>query len=195
VVYNNDSFRAEIEDFRHAEGTQLSEMRSEEEQEGKRPMDLLGMLVYKIDNDDEFVPNVMCSNPTLPIEVADFDKTIHGQIPYKYATNVLSNIRRSEDDREDIREWLKTMPPRPINASGGFNAGAAASWIKFIHGDSYELVLPRVLAKLKNPRLRRPAVSEYTKTHTLETDQAILDSLPKQTFFTTVGNSNNAGKS
>jgi hypothetical protein len=191
VVFNNDSFRDDIEEFRNAEGTHLSDLRSEEEHGS---MDLLGMLVYKIDNNDELVPNVMHSNPVDPIVVADFDPTLKGQIPYKYANNVLGNLKRSEDDREDIREWLKTMPPRPIDKSSGFKSGAAASWFKFLHGESYELVLPRVLAKLKNPALKRPPKSAYAETHTLETDQAILDSLPKQCFFTAIGNSNNAGK-
>jgi hypothetical protein len=194
VVLSFQTFRSEIEAFSHEEGTHLSDMRSTDE-ENTRPMDLLGMLVYKIDNDDEIVPNVMHSKPVNPIAVADFAHKISGQIPYKYATNVLTNMQRSEDDREEIREWLKTMPPRPTNAAKGFVLGAAASWLKNLNNvDSYELVLPRVLAKLKNQALRRPPLSAYADPHTLGTDQAILDSLPKQTFFTAIGNSNNVGK-
>jgi hypothetical protein len=192
VVSNNASFRADIEAFRCEEGTQLSDMRSKAEK-GTKSMDLLGMLVYKIDNDDEVIPNVMCSYPADPITVADFEASLHGQIPYKYAANVLGNKKRSEDDRENIREWLKSMPPRPANLSKGFLPGAACKWFKKVHGESYELVLPRVQKKLKHPGLKRPPLSAYANTHTLSTDQAILDSLPKQTFYTAIGNSNNAG--
>jgi hypothetical protein len=195
VVYNSNSFRDDIELFRQEVGTTLSDVRSDY-QHGTGSMDILGMLVYKIDNTNEIVPNVMRNNPSLPIEVADFDPSLAGQIPYKYANNVLSNKKRSEDDRQDIRDWLKTMPPRPTLLSKGFKVGAAASWVKSVHGDSFELVLPRVLAKLKNPALKRPPKSAYGETHILATDQAILDSLPLQTFFTSVGkNANNAGKS
>jgi hypothetical protein len=135
----------------------------------------------------------MRSHPAQPIKVADFVSCVSAQIPYKYSTNILGNQKRSEDDRQEIRDWIKTLPPRPTKSSKGFEVGAAAEWYRSIHGDSEEFVLPRILIKLKDPRLKRPSQSAYEGLHTLATDQAILDSLPEQLFFTAIGNSNNAG--
>jgi hypothetical protein len=189
VVSNNRSFRESIEEFRQENGTRILE-----QQQSTGSMDLLGMLVYKVNNREDVVPNVMRSYPTEPIKIADFDPSIHAQIPYKYSTNILGNEKRSEDDRQEIRHWIKSLPPRPTKSSKGFEVGAAAKWYRSIHGDSEEFVLPRVLNKLKDPRLKRPSQSAYDGTHTLATDQAILDSLPEQNFFTAIGNSHNAGQ-
>jgi hypothetical protein len=193
VGVNNRSFRDSIKAFRNKEETQISTVVGSEEQQATVPLDLLGMLIYKIENRNEVVPNVMRGHPSKPIEVADFHETLSAQIPYKYSTNVLANKSRSEEDYKEIRDWLKTMPPRPAISSKGFQPGVAADWFKSRHDASYELVLPRVLEKFRDPNLKRPSKAEYSNTHTLATDQAILDALPEQKYFTVIGNSNNAG--
>jgi hypothetical protein len=192
VGVNNRSFRDSIEAFRNEEENHFSTVGSERPQ-ATGALDLLGMLIYKIENRNEVVPNVMCGHPPKSIEVADFNHTVQAQIPYKYSTNILANKKRSEEDYKEIRDWLKTMPPRPTTSSKGFQPGVAADWFKSRHDASYELVLPRVLEKFRDPNLKRPSKAEYSDTQTLATDQAILDALPEQKYFTVIGNSNNAG--
>jgi hypothetical protein len=54
-----------------------------------------------------------------------------------------------------------------------------------------EHVFDRVIQKSK--KVFRPDKSSYDGAHTLKTDQEILDSLPEESFMTTISNSKNAG--
>jgi hypothetical protein len=86
------------------------------------------------------------------------------------------------------------MPSRPSMVSKkGFEPGSAAKHFETLFGSNYVHVLD--VNKINDPRLKRPDQSEYTNSKTLQTDQAILDSLPTEEFFHSVSNSHNAGQS
>ena len=44
-------------------------------------------------------------------------------IVYKYARGVLSTGARTVEKKEEIKNWLKTMPPQPTNNAKGFLKG------------------------------------------------------------------------
>ena len=62
---------------------------------------------------------------------------------YKYARTVKQNDSRSVEDNSGIYEWLKSMPPQPIDKSSlkGFKQGAASEWMKKVNGDNHVPVL------------------------------------------------------
>jgi hypothetical protein len=137
--------------------------------------------------------NILVKQPTTKLTVAEFDESIRGQYIYNYARTVKNNDYRSIDDKIEIDEWLKTMPPRPRNTSQGFQQGDAAKWLDTLKGVDHMHTLDRVLIKSKNPNLKRPAKEEYSTSRTLLTDKLLLDSLPTEEYFTTIRNSKNVG--
>jgi len=95
-----------------------------------------------------------------------------------------------------VKEWeKKSLPPKPeVGSDKGFAEGKAKRWSNHIFGESHELVLPRVLKKSRDPRLKRPPVAEYSaRDCLLETDQKVIDSLPEEQFYSSIGFTKNAG--
>lgn len=202
---NDDDEEVEKEDDNDDSIIQLSESSSEidEEQPSKVTStltdwsDLLGLRAFKVINHDDTIANIVVKEPSDPscLVVADFDpRGAHSQILYKYASNILrKESGRSLEEKEEVKNWLKTIPPRPVDRAKGFNEGDAKKWYDHKFGEDHKLVLQRVLEKSNDSKLKRPDQSEYLKTHTLATDQKTLDSLPEQEFLVSVGNSHNIG--
>ena len=157
--------------------------------------DMMGMRAFKVSNNNERIGNIMCKLPTEPIHVAEFGDDVHAQLVYRYVLNVAGNKSRSVEERNDIIGFMKNeLPPRPIDKSEGFLPGAAEDWHVKLNGRNHKQVLERVIQKLGDPRLIRPERLAYQNKTSLRTDQAIMDNLQEEDFFTAVGNLRNAGE-
>lgn len=132
------------------------------------PWNLLGLRGFKVPNDMHTVFNILLS-PVINKKTitADFQNNASALRPYMYARNVTSNASRSETSKDEVKQWLKTMPPEPVQpkqprqsrqdneqetATGkekelrrfiGFAKGAAAQHF----GENHVHVLERVVAK------------------------------------------------
>lgn len=167
---------------------------SELDSNDEEKWDLLGLRAFKISNNDEIINNILIKNPTDAIKVADFDSTNRAQIIYNYSIGVKKSEVRSKEDRREIRRWERTMPPRPEDKQQGFAEGAASKWFTQLYGESHELVLPRVIKKSRDPELKRPDYADYnSRDSLLESDKKLVDSLPLEEFFSSIGSSKNAG--
>jgi hypothetical protein len=157
---------------------------------------MLGLRIFKVKNDDEIVNNILCRPPPKPIQLAEFDSSHRTQILYLYSLNVQSNNTRAVDDIKQVEKWESSMiPPRPVDTTKGFLPGEAEKWFRKVYGDDHKLVLSRVLQKVRDPNLLRPNIEEYLcRDSLLDSDKQLVDSLPMEDFFTSIGCSNNAGK-
>jgi len=156
---------------------------------------ILGLRAFKVRNEDEIVNNILVGPPAESIKVAEFDSTTRARLCYNYAAAVQSNDARSAEDKEEVRDWeTRAMPPNPGHREG-FAEGAAKNWFYHLNGENHDQVLPRVLKKLTDPRLKRPSIADYSaRDSLLETDQKVIDSLPEEQFYTSIGFAKNAGK-
>jgi hypothetical protein len=184
---SNSDWEEDSVNSNHSLNSNQSETSSENE------YNLLGMKAFKVRNLDERISNLLRVLPPSPIEISDFDDEVRAQLPYKYARSVLRNNSRAVDDKQQIKEWLLTMPPQPLDHDKGFLRGSALRWFRHVYGEEAQSVLPRVLEKAKNPSLRRPDKDYYLDSKVLATDQETMDRLPEEIFFTAVGDSRNAG--
>ena len=94
-------------------------MQFAESQSSSEPQewDLLGMSGFKVPNVTQTVFNILQS-PILnrTTTTAEFDAGPKGLLVYMYARNVDGNPSRFQDDKNDVKEWLKSMPPEPVQA-------------------------------------------------------------------------------
>lgn len=179
----------------------ISTSESDEDDVTSKPQynwsDLLGMRAFKVVNKDERIANMIVKPPSDPscLMVADFEESaIRAHLLHNYARNIMKqDSGRSLEEKKDVEDWLKTIPPRPFDKSKGFNSGEAKKWFDHVYGIDHKLVLQRVLEKSCDSKLKRPDQTEYLKTHALTTDQETLASLPEEEFLTSVGNSHNRG--
>jgi hypothetical protein len=175
------------------EDVKIVDSAPESAQKKKQPAkdwNLLGLMGFKIKNENETIENLMVKfPPEHPLEIADFDGKAKAHKAYSYASSIRKSKSRSADQKSEMKHWINTMmPPRPLDRNKGFLPGAAALWFKKMHGESYELSLPRLLTKMKNPQLRRPNKDDYFSSNQLtENDQKLVDSLPTIELFTATG--------
>ena len=156
---------------------------------------IMGMRVLKVKNSNELIGNVMCKLPTEPIQLADFSTEVNAQLVYKYATVVANNNSRSVEERKAVTDFINNdMPSRPTDRNKGFVRGSAEAWRLKKNGPDHKQVLERIIQKFSDSRLIRPEKSAYQNKASLATDQAIIDSLQEEIFFTAVGNARNAGE-
>jgi hypothetical protein len=90
------------------------------------------------------------------LKMADFAEDQRAQHCYRYANSVLNSDEYREDKKEEVRQWLKEMPPEPVDKKQGFPKGSAANCFPVSHNR-----LQRIIELCKT--LRRPDPSEYLK--------------------------------
>ena len=206
VNINMETFRQEID----AVIQSSEEMKMKNADGDDNEWEILGLRAYKVPNETTISFNVLNRSPDQPLAVADFAADSSALIVYAYANNIENDSSRSVDDKVEVKEWLKTMPPRPpkskkkdshannektSKANAGFKSGAASSFFKDMYGDDHSCVLDRVMSKSRHPDLKRPEKAAYKELYSsLQPDQEVLDSLPNENFFTTIYNSHNVGK-
>jgi hypothetical protein len=192
---DDDSDADELSDSENDNEDDIQRVHSapESAQKKKQPVkewNLLGLMGFKIKNENETIQNIMVKfPPEHPLEIADFDSKARAHKAYSYASSIRKSKTRSADQKSEMKHWINTMmPPRPVDKDSGFLPGAAALWFRKKHGESYELSLPRLLTKMKNPQLRRPMKDDYFSSNQLtENDQKVVDSLPTIELFTATG--------
>lgn len=193
---NIESFRNEIET--HIKKSQQivdEEFKSVELEEKPSDFgDTLGLTAFKTPNVTQHAFNILQRPPKKAMKIANFDSSAKAQIPYIYANKISNSKVRSQAEKDEIKEWLKTMPPPPPPKKPGFPKGFAEAWYASKNPDGYQLVLERIFEKMSDPRLKRPDPSEYIGDKgLLQTDKALLDRLPLVEYFTRIYNSENAG--
>lgn len=160
---------------------------------------LLGTRAFKTKNDTLQVFNILKASPKdEKMTTAEFDEDIRAHLPYNYARTVESNDARIHDNGKiEVKEWVTNdMPEEPFDKSKGFQKGSADKWFKKFHGiapnDDLVHILDRVIKKSND--VVRVDISAYGNIgQSLQPDQAILDSLPTEEFFTCISNSHNIG--
>ena len=206
--FNIEDFQKDVDNIiAISESLTMQRAESQSSSEGE-PWNLLGLKGFKVPNETKTVFNILQS--TIPMDkktvTAEFASDSTGTRVYAYARNVCGNVDRCEDDKKEVKEWLKTMPPEPKQPKQpkkskedkeaetkkkkgtGFPKGAAAKHF----GEDNTQVLDRVFEKLL--LVQRPSPDAYGETSVLKTDQEILDSLEAVPAFNNVFNSENVGK-
>lgn len=206
---NMETFRKEID----AVIQSSEEMKMENEKGDESEWEILGLRAYKVPNKTTVSFNVLNRSPDQPLAVADFSDDAGALILYAYASSIENDPSRSVEDKLQVKQWLKTMPPRPPKAKkdsntndqekdkktskgkAGFKPGAASLFFRDVYGDDNSCVLDRIMSKSMHPDLNRPDKAAYKDGYSaLQPDQEVLDSLPNENFFTTIYNSHNVGK-
>lgn len=210
--FNIEDFQKDVDDI-IAMSESLTMQRAESQSNSElEKWNLLGLSGFKVPNETMTVANILQS--PIPIDkktvTADFASDKNATRIYAYARNVDGNADRCENHKEDLKTWLKSMPPEPKNPkpprrskedketetetkkkSVGFPKGAAAE-----HFASRKPVRMQVLDRVieKSLSVKRPPPGAYAVASVLKNDQEIMDSLDSIPVFNNVFDSENVGK-
>lgn len=200
---NLGTFREELDGIlsisQPLEATQILSSNSSETQTLSDDWNLLGMRAFKTTNETMQVFNILSKSPKdMKMTTADFDQEARAHLPYSYARTVEKSDDRIEDNGKlDVKEWVTNdMPEEPFDKAKGFAKGSAEKWFKKCHKVEPDADIVHVLERVLNKSdiVMRPDISAYANIdQRLQPDQAVLDSLPTEEFFTSVSNSNNLG--
>lgn len=145
----------------------------EDEDEDEAVKNSLGLRAFHLINTDrklDFNITEELADPTT-LKIADFETGCRALHSYSYAKSILESDNYRTEIKEEIRDWLKEMPPAPDDTNRGFPEGTAESLFP-----NFQNMFLNVVQLSRE--VRRTNENDYESTNSADPSNEPLEEIP-----------------
>ena len=159
---------------------------------------LQGLRAFKLKNSTTAEFHILSKLPeSSKVPPAPFESDVSAQIVYRYCQMISSTPTYTSVNKQDIQDFLSTLPARPAETKSGFTLEESQKF-QNDHPEPNGCALERVLnlsQRLIDLKLRpSPEMYDQFSPSLGEADKVTVESLPTEEFMTTIRNPKNVGE-
>ena len=158
-----------------------------------------GLRAFKLKNSTSAEFHILSKLPESPkVPPAPFESDVSAQIVYRYCQMISSTPTYNAVNKQDIQDFLSTLPARPAETKSGFTVEESQKFQNEHPEPNGCAVLERVLnlsQRIIDLKLR-PSLEMYDQFSPSlgAADKVTVESLPTEEFMTTIRNPKNVGE-